>query len=341
MVEGKIISIGNVAYCLGMSGKKLHRWYKEVLSGYEQALQQGQLGKENLVVTERGEKKTIGVPICNPDHLGEYMAIDEKNINGRCYTVLSNRQTNKIMLMADTLKSQYLLRILPQLEFSKVVSLTRDMAQNYEWFGRQAFVKAYHVVDKFHVIKHGLDALQSIRICHRQEELSKRRKAQQERPKKKYPELIYENGDTTLQLLARSRGLLFKQRHEWTDHQKQRAAILFELYPNISSAYKCIEQFRKWYKAPKSKTTYAKTIEKKRQQLMKWIKEVQQCRIPELLNFTYLLERNIAEVINYFRAKETNAKAEALNRNMQRFINVNYGARNTDYFLFRLAKHFA
>jgi len=49
----------------------------------------------------------------------------------------------------------------------------------------------------------------------------------------------------------------------------------------------------------------------------------------------------MGQIINYFIAKETNAKAEALNQNLQRFINVNYGARNSDFFLYRVKIHFA
>ncbi|MFT4522003.1 MAG: transposase, partial [Bacteroidia bacterium] len=44
---------------------------------------------------------------------------------------------------------------------------------------------------------------------------------------------------------------------------------------------------------------------------------------------------------NYFIAKETNAKAEALNSNIPRFVMTNYGTRNTDFFLFRLKYYFA
>jgi hypothetical protein len=54
-----------------------------------------------------------------------------------------------------------------------------------------------------------------------------------------------------------------------------------------------------------------------------------------------LIKRNLAQFINYFIAKETNATAEALNQNLQRFINVNYGARNSDFFLYRVKIHFS
>lgn len=45
------------------------------------------------------------------------------------------------------------------------------------------------------------------------------------------------NGDTQKQLLARSRYLLFKSKTKWTLGQKERAEILFILYPNIEKVY--------------------------------------------------------------------------------------------------------
>ncbi len=58
-------------------------------------------------------------------------------------------------------------------------------------------------------------------------------------------------------------------------------------------------------------------------------------------NMASLLKRNAGQIVNYFINKETNAKAEALNRNLQRFINMNYGTRNVDFFLYRIKIHFA
>ena len=55
MVEGKVISIGNVAYVLGMAVKKLHRWYQNVLSGFKQAEEQGHIGKDDLEVYQDGQ----------------------------------------------------------------------------------------------------------------------------------------------------------------------------------------------------------------------------------------------------------------------------------------------
>lgn len=45
--------------------------------------------------------------------MGSTICIDEKNINGDCYTIVSNPETNKIVLMVNTLRASqivYLMR---------------------------------------------------------------------------------------------------------------------------------------------------------------------------------------------------------------------------------------
>jgi len=341
LVEGRPISIGNVAYVLGMNAKKLHRWYQQILSGFTQAKERGEIRKHNIVVKEGGQPREIVVPILKQENLGEQMAIDEKTINGVTYTIVSNRQTNKIALMASTLKVSDLMKLISKFDIEKrmqVRSLSRDMASNYDWFGRQAFMNAYHVIDKFHVVKNIIEQLQSIRIRYRQQELAKRREASQN--KIKYAETNFSNGDTILQLLARSRGLLFLPPNKWSNQQKQRAKILFEQYPEIKIAYYLVLRIRRWFTPPKGKTTYSKTRDKKLQHIKQLLKEFVQSNIQEMKNIVYLIKKNMGQIINYFIAKETNAKAEALNQNLQRFINVNYGARNSDFFLYRVKLHF-
>lgn len=331
-----------MAYVLGMSSKKLHRWYQQVLSGYVQAMESGEILKHDLQVREQGVTHHIEVPILEEKNLGSQMAIDEKTINGICYTVLSNRKTSKIALMASTLKTSHLMQLVSRFDIEKrmqVQSLSRDMAPNYDWLARQAFMNAYHVVDKFHVVRNIIEQLQSVRIRYRQEELSKRRMAKQN--KQSYQEKTLPNGDTILQMLARSRGLLFLLPDQWSSHQKERARILFEYYPEIKTAYQLVLRLRRWFISPKGKITYQTTRDRKHQQILQLIKDLIKTGIDEMKNLAYLIKRNVQEILHYFIAKETNAKAEALNQNLQRFINVNYGARNNRFFLFRVKIHFA
>ena len=99
------------------------------------------------------------------------MAIDEKTIDGVCYTIISNRETSKIALMADTPRTSELRQVLSRFSVKtmmKVESATRNMAPHYDWLSRTTFPNAYQVADKFHVLSEVLKQLQSVRIRHRQ-----------------------------------------------------------------------------------------------------------------------------------------------------------------------------
>jgi hypothetical protein len=81
------------------------------------------------------------------------------------------------------------------------------------------------------------DALQEVRIAHRWNAINQETEARKQAKltdEKYIPELL-ENGDSHKQLLAGSRYLLFKSADKWTEKQKQRARLLFELYPDIKN----------------------------------------------------------------------------------------------------------
>ena len=75
--------------------------------------------------------------------------------------------------------------------------------------------------------------------------------------------------------------------------------------------------------------------------LMLITKEGMESEVEEIRNIATFLRSNSAPILRYFYRRESNAKAEALNQNLQRFVSVNYGAGNTDFFLIRVALHFS
>jgi len=77
--------------------KKLWRWYHDNLSGFLSATAVKERYQHDFVVkTKDGKSKTIRVPILEVDNLGADMAIDEKQIGGDFYTILTNRKSGKI-----------------------------------------------------------------------------------------------------------------------------------------------------------------------------------------------------------------------------------------------------
>ena len=69
--------------------------------------------------------------------------------------------------------------------------------------------------------------------------------------------------------------------------------------------------------------------------------EGMESEVEEIRNIANFLRSNSSLILRYFYRRESNAKAEALNQNLQHFISVNYGTRNTDFFLYRVALHFS
>ena len=324
--------------CIHVS--KLYRWYKHTLSDFSQEKQGGQLHRHDI--QSRGQ--TIRVPIVQPEHIGEQMAIDEKHIDGEFYSVLTNKQTGKIALLAQTVRNEEIGRILRPYTEQRfgVKVLTRDLANQYDWVGRTCFPNAMQVADKFHIIREALNQLQAHRISFRQSLLTQRRQAWQAHKQQKkttpftYSEEKLENGETHLELLARSRYLLYTFPSEWSATQKARANVLFTHYPSIKVAYELICRFRRWYRkhfvgTPRQVLTGRLTT---------WYALVEKADILEINNFKSLVERHQGVILNYFVAGHTNAIAEANNKKLNTFIRANQGIKDKDFFFFRIKNYF-
>lgn len=348
-----------IARVLCIDSKKAWRWYRDILSGFSGPKNQEKSKEHDLTVYEKGERKTIRVPILRVENIGENMAIDEKQIGEEMHTVISNRDTGKIALLARTLKASHLSELLPFFKQKgyKVRTITRDLSNTYDWFSRQAFMNAVHIADKFHIIKHLLDSQQAIRIRYRQEILRDKRikyeaykKKEREREKRyiqagktfkkikfSYKQKRLENRETRLEILSRSRYLLYKYKSDWKDSQRARANILFAEYPELESAYKLSLKFRTWYK----KTNVGKDINLIKKQLKEWYSKVDEVDIDEMSNFKSLVERHEPEILAYFRNGYTNAIAECINSKIQRFIAINQGTRDREFFYFRINNFFS
>jgi len=339
--------------------KKLWRWYRDSLSGFLDPETVANRHRHDLVFSEKGKTKTIRVPILKPENVGSDMAIDEKYINGEFHTALSNRNSNKIAMLARSVRAKELVELLPKFSLKgfDVKSVTRDLSPSYDWFCRQAFNNAMHVADKFHIIKELLDATQDVRVRFRQELLTDKRLKYDQHKKQEHlrklrcraenkpyvPEKFVfkeekaDNGETFFELLARSRYGLYKYPEDWTDSQKQRLGVLFRHFPEIEKAYKLACDFRTWYR----KENVGRCKEDLVKELNRWYLQVEKSEVMELENFKSLVQRHQGIILNYFVKGDTNAKAEALNSKIQRFITMNKGTRDIEFFYYRLEKLFA
>ena len=202
----------------------------------------------------------------------------------------------------------------------------------------QCFPYATVTLDRFHVQKDCYDALQAIRVRHRREARLQdiedreqhryrrkhnvsRRKQGKKDPRGRKPQranVRYEpprlaNGDTLCELLARSRYLLSVSADKWTESQKHRARLLFELYPDIKQAYGICHSLRCLFN---DKNLTKQTAQKR---LMQWYNKVADFDDLNLSTVSATIYQRQEEVLNYFVNRQTNASAESLNAKIKHF----------------------
>lgn len=333
-MDDRPVNFATLGHFLQQNPQTLYYWYRRYLSGFTQAIEQGLWGKDDFIGSGNQLK---AVPILKAENFGEQMSVDEKMIDEDFYTVMTNRTTGKIALLAQTQQVAELTRFLdkiPQVR-SIVKHITLDLSPTYERFCDDNFT-AVQIADKFHIVKHIVEAVQALRLRLKQEEIAKQ-------PTTKKQRKMYEkqtrlpNGESRIEMLTRSRYLLFKQPESWTVSQQKRAALLFETYPVLQTAYRLTIKIRNWL-SKQNIGKYEWQIEK---QLIDWYDHAEQANIPEIENLMRLIGSHEQKIINYFRHGYTNAKAEAMNSKIQRFITANYGVRDKDFFLFRLARYYS
>ncbi|MDR2511587.1 MAG: transposase, partial [Bacteroidales bacterium] len=112
---------------------------------------------------------------------------------------------------------------------------------------------------------------------------------------------------------------------------------LFDKFPEIRKVYDRCCEFRDWMK----KENVGRDIRLLKNKLREWMLKVETDDVDEMLNFKSLVERNILPVMGYFRFGATNAIAENINSQIQRFIMINQGTRDREFFYFRMKNYFA
>ncbi len=279
-----------------------------------------------------------------PDNIGANLSIDETAFsNGDLYTILTNKKAKgkkgSLVAMVKGTKADVVIKILhkiPLKQRKKVKEVTLDMAGSMGLIVKKSFPIAVQVIDRFHVQKLALDALQEIRIKHRWEALDTENNAIEKSKNEnlKYTPKILANGDTLKQLLARSRYLLYKPNNKWTQNQSNRAKILFKIYPDIEKAYNLCQNLSWIYNQTKDKTSALI-------RLAKWDEKVRQASFKSFNTIARTMAIHYKNILNFFDNRSTNASAESFNAKIKAFRTQFRGVRNVDFFLFRLTNIFA
>jgi transposase len=311
-----------------IDGEQLGRQYKDHLSNF----------------TDWDAKSHAQDWLVFPENVGEQLSIDETSISqGELYTILTNKSAHGgkgtiVGMVSGTTSDEVIeaLERIPEALRAKVKEVTLDMSDSMRRIVCSCFPKATRVIDRFHVQKLAYDAVQEMRIALRWDAINEETDAMEEAKLsgKIYIPLILENGDSKKQLLARSRYLLFKSAEKWTVKQKQRAKILFELYPNLKKAYSLAHSLRMIF----SKNSIKDAA---RLSLAKWYNQVAESEFKSFNTIAATIHEHYEEILNFFTNRSTNASAESFNAKIKEFRANLRGVADVDFFLFRLTKIYA
>lgn len=278
-----------------------------------------------------------------PENIGEYLSLDEVSLSkGELYTYLTNKngrgKKGTLVACVKGVKSDDLITAIEKIPLEKrkqVKEVTLDMANNMNLAAKTCFPNAKIVTDRFHVVKLVMEALQHVRVQHRWKAIEDENKAIEAAKKegKKYKPIVLSNGDTKKQLLARSRYIIAKKKKDWTENQKQRAELLFNLYPSIKRAYKHTLEFRSIYEE--------QCKIKAKQRFENWFEDTEELEFKNFNTATNSIKYHFQTILNFFDNRNTNANAESFNSKIKLFRANQRGVRDIKFFLFRLEKLFA
>ena len=314
-----------------IDGDLFERQYKRHLSGYWQ-------WKDTAEGLHAEQWRVF------PQNIGPHLSIDETSLSrGELYTIVTNKEAhgreNSIVAIVLGTDADTVIRALRQIKSelrNTVKEITLDLSDSMHKICRMAFPRASRVIDRFHVQRLALDAVQEIRIQHRWDAINAETDAREaaKLEGRKYVVERLENGDTLKELLARGRYALFKSPEKWTATQRQRAMMLFELYPDLKKAYWLSQDLRTIFNRKSTKDSA-------RLNLARWYNRVADSGFKSFNTIAATFYEHSDEILNFYENRSTNASAESINSKIKAFRAKLHGVNDTKFFIFRLCNIYA
>ncbi len=279
-----------------------------------------------------------------PQNIGPHLSIDQTSLSrGELYTIVTNKEAHgrekSIVAIVLGTDSDVVLRALRQIKSelrNRVTEITLDLSESMHRICRLAFPRASRVIDRFHVQRLALDAVQEIRIKHRWEAINADTDARENAKLegRRFEPQRLENGDTLKELLARGRYALFKSHEKWTASQRQRADMMFRIFPDLKEAYWLSQNLRAIFNKRSIKDAA-------RLNLARWYNRVAESGFKSFNTIAATFYEHSDEILNFFNNRSTNASAESINSKIKAFRNKLHGVNDSKFFIFRLCNIYA
>lgn len=349
------MTAASLARFFHIKGSEVERYYKHHLSDFETWEQKGHAADWVLLAR----------------NIGERCSIDETSLCGEVYTILSNkdghgRKGSVIAIVKGTKAPAVsaIIKQIPESERERVSEITMDFSDSMFGIARECFPKATIVIDCFHIVRRLCEGLEEMRLRFKRLAVTENKKAaaafarnegrkaknrayyRRSHPKnpkekrgrkrvrkQKYKPQTLSNGETKVEMLTRSRNMLAQSGDKWGESKKERAKILFGLYPKMSEGYSLICKVRNIFKQKI-------TPEQAKDKLHEWYNDVSDCTLREIKSARDCIKAKEQYVLNYFKNRATNAAAESLNSKIKGFRAQLHGIADIPFFLYRVCTIF-
>jgi len=239
-----------------------------------------------------------------------YVGIDEiSRKKGHVYvTNVYDLQSKRLLWSGADRKEQTLEAFFDFLGAEKsaaIEGICCDMWQPYIDVIKTRAPNAVLVFDKFHIVRHLMDAVDQVR---RDE--------------------IREKGKAHKDLMYRTRYIWLKNPWNLTEKQEARLGELEHLNLKINRAYLLKELFREFWSYQKAGWA--------RRYLKKWFWWATHSRLAPMREFAWMLRRHEEDILNYFRIPLDNGIVEGLNNKAKLVIHRAYGFRTAKTYILNL-----
>lgn len=241
--------------------------------------------------------------------LPEVLSIDEfkGNADGEKYqTILTDPKNRKIMDILPNRKESDLIRYFRQFENRKEVKyFIMDMNPHFREVAEICFPKATIVIDRYHVTRHVIWALERVR-----KEVQKHLSAEWRR------------------FCKHSKALLNKPPQKLSDEERQKLRIILGLSTRLEHAYYSKNDFLFLMHSPNSEVA--------EELLSVWIVSAENAHLPEFYECTRAIHNWSKYILNSFDVPYTNGYTEGCNNKTKVLKRVCYGVRNFARFRSRI-----
>ena len=238
-----------------------------------------------------------------------------------------------MVLGADADRVIHALRQIKSVLRNKVAEAALDLSDSMNMICRMAFPRASRVIVRFHLQRLALGAVREIRIRHCRDAINTDTDARENAKLEvcRYESLRLENGDTMKVLPAYA---LFRFPEKWIASLRQRADMLFRLYPDLKEAYRLSQNFRNIFNKRSTKDSDGLN-------LARWYNRVADSGFKSFNTIAAIFYEHSDEILNFFDNRSTNASAESINSKIKAFRVKLNGVNDTKFFIFRLCNIYA